>query len=76
MAYAALAAGNRAAVLSLWPIADDTTAAFMRRFYRHLRQGTDPAAALAATQREYRASSDPRLANPSVWAPFLVYGGY
>jgi hypothetical protein len=76
MAYAALAAGNRAAVLSLWPIADDTTAAFMRGFYRHLRRGTDPAAALAATQREYRASSDPRLANPSVWAPFLVYGGY
>ncbi len=76
MAYAALAAGNRAAVLSLWPIEDDTTAAFMGRFYRRLQQGADPAAALAATQREYRASSDPRLANPAVWAPFLVYGGY
>ncbi len=76
LAYAALAAGNRAAVISLWSIADDTTAPFMARFYAHLRRGLGPAAAMAATQRAFRASPDPRLSNPAVWAPFLVYGSY
>ena len=75
LAYAALAAGNRAALLTLWPIADDTTAAFMLRFYTRLR-GTDPGRALAATQREFRASRDPRRADPAAWAPFVLYGAY
>jgi CHAT domain-containing protein len=76
LAYAALAAGNRAAVLSLWPIADDSTVPFMTHFYARLARGNDPVAALAATQREFRDSPDPRLADPAVWAPFLIYGGY
>lgn len=75
LAYAALAAGNRSALLSLWPIADDTTARFMASLYRRLRVGASPAAALAATQREFRASPDPRLSDPSAWAPFVLYGG-
>jgi CHAT domain-containing protein len=76
LAYAALAAGNRAAVLSLWPIADDTTAPFMARFYARLARGSEPVAALAATQREFRNSRNPRLSDPAAWAPFLLYGGY
>jgi CHAT domain-containing protein len=76
LAYAGLAAGNRAALLSLWPIADDTTARFMAHFYAKLRHGVGPVAALAATQREFRQSDDPRLSDPLVWAPFILYGGY
>jgi len=76
LAYAGLAAGNRAAVLSLWPIADDTTAHFMARFYSRLRGGSEPVRALAATQREFHRSPDGRLAAVSTWAPFVLYGGY
>ena len=76
LAYAGLAAGNRAALLSLWPIADDTTALFMTRLYERMRSGADPVLALAETQRAFRQSRDPRLADPIVWAPFVIYGGY
>jgi hypothetical protein len=73
-AFAALAAGNRGAVLSLWPVADDTTAHLMARFYAHLRAGLAPAAALAATKREMLRAPDARLRDPRVWAAFLLYG--
>jgi len=76
LAYAGLAAGNRGALLSLWPIADDTTAQFMERFYTKLRRGTPAVRALHATQREFRSSADPRQADPRAWAPFVLYGGY
>jgi CHAT domain-containing protein len=76
LAYAALAAGNRAAVLSLWPIADDSTALFMAHFYARLAHGSGPVAALGATQREFRESADPRLSDPVAWAPFVLYGAY
>ncbi len=74
-AFAVLAAGNRAALLSLWPVADDTTARFMARFYSRLRAGRQPAAALAETKREFLRSSDPRLRDPRAWAGFVLYGG-
>ncbi len=76
LAYAALAAGNRSALLSLWPIADDTTSLFMDRLYAKLRAGDTPDRALAAAQREFLHSGDPRLADPRAWAPFVLYGGY
>lgn len=76
LAYAALASGNRAAILSLWSIDDATTAPFMTRFYQRLAGGLDPVAALASTQREFRRSTDPLRSDPAVWAPFLLYGGY
>jgi CHAT domain-containing protein len=76
LAYASLAAGNRAALLSLWPVADDTTAAFMELLYANLRGGMSPPTALAEVQRRFRHSPNPRLSDPLVWAPFVVYGAY
>ncbi len=76
LAFAGLAAGNRAALLSLFPIADETTAIFMQHLYAKLRRGWNPVSALAATQREFRHSEDPKLATPAAWAPFILYGGY
>jgi CHAT domain-containing protein len=74
LAFAVLAAGNRAALLSLWPVADDTTAEFMARFYARLRAGRPPAAALAETKREFARSPDPRLNAAHTWAAFVLYG--
>lgn len=76
LAYAGLAAGNRAELVSLWPVADDTTARFMQDLYRRLRTGTEPVQAVAAAQRALRRSADPRRSDPRAWAPFVLYGAY
>jgi len=73
-AFATLAAGNRAAVLALWEVADDSTQRFVSAFFERLRRGTAPSAALAATQREFAHHPDPRISNPSTWAAFVLYG--
>jgi CHAT domain-containing protein len=73
-AFAALAAGNRATVLSLWEVADDLTQRFMALFFERLKQGMRPSIALAATQREFAQNPDPRMHNPSTWAAFVLYG--
>lgn len=46
-------AGARSLLLTLWPVHDRSTAAFMEDFYRHLAEGADPGSALAATQRAW-----------------------
>jgi CHAT domain-containing protein len=73
-AFAALAAGNRAAVLSLWEVADDLTQRFMSGFFVRLKAGMRPAAALRATQREFAHDPNPRINNPGSWAAFVLVG--
>ena len=46
-----LAAGARAAMVSLWPVDDISTALFMGEFYRQLNSGQPPATALQSAQR-------------------------
>ena len=67
-----LAAGARCALVSLWPIPDDTTCAFMTQFHAALRAGAEPAAALQATQSAFRA--DPLTAAGEHWAGFQLLG--
>lgn len=52
-----LGAGARAALVSLWPVADVSTSLLMGFFYRRLRAGLAPAAALQAAQNELRQLS-------------------
>jgi hypothetical protein len=51
---ALLAAGAGAAVVTLWPVDDVSTALVMTRFVTGLEGGRDPAAALREAQRWYR----------------------
>jgi CHAT domain-containing protein len=65
--------GGAARVLaSLWPIDDAVTADFMAQFYRALRAGAAPAAAVQRAQAELRA----RHAHPYYWSAFTLYGGW
>jgi len=73
-AFAALAAGNQAAVLSLWEVADDLTQRFISGLFDRLSRGIRPASALVATQREFAHDPDPRMNNPATWAAFVLYG--
>ena len=70
--FALFVAGNRNALLSLWPVYDEGTAEFMRRFFTQVRAGTPHADALAATKRSL--ARDPRYAAPAHWAGFVLYG--
>ena len=70
--FALFVAGNTNTLVTLWPVADETTARFVRRFFARLRAGESQAAALANTKREFMR--DPRLASPFFWAGFVLYG--
>jgi CHAT domain-containing protein len=69
--YALFVAGNRNVLLTLWPVADASTALFVSRFFAHVRSGRSQAAALATTKREFARG---RYAAPLYWAPFVLYG--
>jgi CHAT domain-containing protein len=67
-----LYAGSRAAVVSLWPVDDASTAVFMGKFYEHVTRGLAPAAALARAKQELRG--DGAHGHPFFWAPFVFFG--
>jgi CHAT domain-containing protein len=56
-----LASGAGAAVVSLWPVNDISTSLFMGEFYRRLRGGDVPAAALQSAQRYLRCMAVDRV---------------
>lgn len=66
-----LAAGAVALLQSLWRVEDGSTARLMDRFYRLLRQGAAPGAALRQAQLELFASHG---GHPYLWAPFQLSG--
>jgi CHAT domain-containing protein len=67
-----LYAGSRAAVVSLWPVDDASTAVFMSKFYEHVKAGLTPARALARAKQDLRAAR--AHAHPFYWAPFVSFG--
>ena len=70
--YALFVAGNRNVLLTLWPVADRSTASFVARFFGHLRAGLSQSAALTRTKREF--SSKGAYTAPLHWAPFVLWG--
>jgi CHAT domain-containing protein len=73
LAQAFLAAGARSTLVTLWPVSDRSAAEFMAEFYREVRAGAAPAAALAAVRRRRVEAGGP-AAHPSSWAPFVLLG--
>ena len=65
-------AGSRRTAMTLWPVADEPTSSFVTLWFRRIVAGEAPAAALAATKRDFIAH--PRWAAPFYWAPFVLYG--
>jgi CHAT domain-containing protein len=70
--FALFVAGNRNALLTLWPVNDASTAELMRKFFVHVRTGMPHADALAEAKRAL--AKDPRYAAPAHWAGFVLYG--
>ena len=72
--FALYIAGNVDTIMTLWPIDDDSTAEFVRRFFTKVKNGTPESAALSQTKREFRV--DKKYMNQVYWAPFVSYGYY
>jgi CHAT domain-containing protein len=69
-----LAAGASATVVSLWPVNDRSSAAFMDAFYSALAQGQEPAAALRSARAAMLVSDRAAWRLPFHWASFVVMG--
>ena len=72
--HAFLSAGARGTLVTLWRIADRSTAEFMGDFYRQLSSGRSPSEALMTVRQAWLGDST-RAAHPAHWAPFVLVGG-
>jgi len=78
---AAINAGARNVLLTLWPVDDHATALFMERFYRLYAGGLPPSEALSQTQTQFATKQiqDPDRKNewerPYFWAGFQLMQG-
>ena len=63
-------AGASSLVLSLWNVHDATTVELMKCFYREIRHGKSPAAALRGAQCETMK----KRPHPFFWSPFFLVG--
>lgn len=71
LGLAFLAAGASSVTVSLWQVADNSTAELMEEFYRNLVSGKSKSAALAAARLALVAKG---YKNPFFWAPFILTG--
>jgi tetratricopeptide (TPR) repeat protein len=63
-------AGASNIVAALWQVADESTSRFMGEFYRHLREGEEPARSLRVSQLQVRRV----LPHPYFWGGFICQG--
>jgi CHAT domain-containing protein len=67
-----MSAGARSVAVSLWQVADASTAELMAGFYRRLEREGDKAEALRRAKQELIEAG--RYAHPYFWAPFVLSG--
>lgn len=75
LAGAAVQAGARSAIASLWPVNDVGTAQLMKTFYQFYRDGRSKSAALREAQLSMIGAGGP-AANPNIWAAFTLLGAW
>lgn len=82
LAGVAIRAGTRSTLASLWQVNDQSTALFMKHFYRSLTLGNSRAAALRDAQLALLHNPDrdpdwyPAYQNPYYWAAFILIGSW
>lgn len=75
LAGAAVQAGARSAIASLWPVNDVGTARLMTAFYERYRGGRSKSAALREAQLSMIEAGGMN-ANPNIWAAFTLLGAW
>ncbi|MCS7065240.1 MAG: CHAT domain-containing protein, partial [Fimbriimonadales bacterium] len=74
MVWALSVSGVPTQVLSQWKVSDESTAMLMTHYYRALRAGKSPAAALR--EAALTVKQDPRFAHPYYWSPFICISSW
>jgi CHAT domain-containing protein len=74
LARALFAAGVPVVIASLWAVDDRDAAEFFVSFHRELARGTDPAAALRATQLQWLTKEEGGRQTLATWAAFQLFG--
>jgi CHAT domain-containing protein len=74
LTQAFFAAGSQRVLGTLWPVDDQATSEWMRRFYLALKSTRSPAKALRQAQSEMAA--DPQWSAPYYWAGFVLAGDW
>ncbi|MGF6602156.1 CHAT domain-containing protein/tetratricopeptide (TPR) repeat protein [Paraburkholderia sp. GAS448] len=67
-------AGATSLIVSMWPVADESSALTMRTFYAQLTEGQEAIDAMRTAQ--LAVLQNPRFAHPFFWAPFDLMGGW
>ena len=67
--------GARAVLATLWPVADQSTAALMADMYRK-RQSLHLSKIEALRQAQLALQAQPRYRHPFYWAPFILMGNW
>ncbi len=75
LAGAAVQAGAKSAIASLWPVNDVGTATLMKSFYEHYRGGSAKGEALREAQLGMIQAGGVN-ANPNIWAAFTLIGAW
>jgi len=75
LAGAAVQAGAKSAIASLWPVSDAGTAELMKTFYRLYREGRSKSEALREAQLAMIAQGG-EVADPNIWAAFTLLGAW
>ncbi|MBX3484830.1 CHAT domain-containing protein [Phenylobacterium sp.] len=75
LAGAAVQAGAKSAIASLWPVSDTGTAELMKTFYKLYREGRTKSEALREAQLSL-IDQGGDLANPNIWAAFTLLGAW
>jgi CHAT domain-containing protein len=69
-----LSAGSAGLIVSLWPVADESTELFMTSLYGGLAKGVDVQLAMQAAQ--IKVMRQPAYSHPFFWAPFNFIGDW
>lgn len=75
LAGAAVQAGARSVIASLWPVNDIGTAQLMKTFYERYRAGSSKSASLREAQLSLIEAGGSN-ANPNIWAAFTLLGAW
>ncbi|EUC16938.1 UNVERIFIED_ORG: CHAT domain-containing protein [Burkholderia sp. CF145] len=67
-------AGATSLIVSMWPVADESSALTMRTFYSQLADGHEAIDAMRTAQLAVMQNS--QFAHPFFWAPFDLMGGW